>query len=207
MRSEAPNGLCIAVADDERDMRQFFQELLTHLGHKVVVNAETGRQLIDGCRAASPDLIITDIKMPDMDGLEAAAAVNAERPLPVIAVSAHSEPEFLDRASAGPIMTYLIKPVKPAELQAAIRLAVARHEQFRRANQEAAAMRQALEDRKIIERAKEIVARRLRLEEADAFRKLQKLASVRNRKLADLAQQVLEADRIFQEMEAAAAGR
>src|SRR5437660_6878504 len=107
MTSSTTNGLRIAVADDERDMRQFFQEVLTHLGHKVVANAETGRQLIEKCHAAPPDLIITDIRMPDMDGLEAASAVNRERPVPVIAVSAHSERELLDRASAGPVMTYL----------------------------------------------------------------------------------------------------
>jgi response regulator NasT len=199
-------GLRIAVADDERDMRQFFQEVLTQLGHQVLVNAETGRQLVDRCRAADPDLIITDIKMPDMDGLEAAAAVNREHPVPVIAVTAYSDRELLERASAGPVMTYLIKPVKPNDLQAAIALAVARHEQYRKTAQEAAMLRQALEDRKVIERAKEIVARRLRVEEADAFRKLQKLASVRNHKLADVAQRVLEADRVFQELESGRSG-
>jgi response regulator NasT len=107
-------------------------------------------------------------------------------------------------------MTYLIKPVKPPDLQAAITLAVARFQEMRKANEEATALRQALEDRKLIERAKGIVARRLRLEEAEAFRKLQKLASVRNRKLAEVSQGVLEADRVFQELEAchtAAAGR
>jgi AmiR/NasT family two-component response regulator len=201
MTPASPNTLRIAVADDEGDMRQFFEEVLTHLGHKVVVNAETGRQLIERCRTTPPDLIITDIRMPDMDGLEAAAAVNRERPVPIVAVSAHSEKELLDRASAGPVMTYLIKPIKPTDLQAAIMLAVARFEQFRKVSQEAASLRQALEDRKVIERAKEIVARRLRLEEAMAFRRLQKLASVRNHKLAEVAQRILEADRVFQELE------
>jgi response regulator NasT len=207
MMSATPTGLRIAVADDERDMRQFFQEVLTHLGHKVVANAETGRQLVEKCHAAPPDLIITDIRMPDMDGLDAAAAVNRERPVPVVAVSAHSEPELIGRASQGPVMTYLIKPIKPADLQAAITMAMARFEQLRKVSQEAAGLRQALEDRKVIERAKEIVARRLRLEEAMAFKRLQKLASVRNDKLAEVAQRILDADRVFQELEALPAGR
>jgi response regulator NasT len=201
MSSDTPNALRIAVADDERDMRQFFDEVLRHLGHKVVVNVETGRQLMERCHTSPPDLIITDIRMPDMDGLEAAAVVNRERPVPVIAVSAHSEKELLDRASAGPVMTYLIKPIKPVDLQAAIMMAMARFDQYRRVSQEAASLRQALEDRKVIERAKEIVARRLRVEEAMAFRRLQKLASVRNHKLAEVAQRILEADRVFQELE------
>jgi response regulator NasT len=201
MSLATPDALRIAVADDERDMRQFFDEVLTHLGHKVVVNVETGRQLIERCHTTPPDLIITDIRMPDMDGLEAAAVVNREQPVPVIAVSAHSEKELLERASAGPVMTYLIKPIKPIDLQAAIMMAMARFDQYRRVSQEAASLRQALEDRKVIERAKEIVARRLRLEEAMAFRRLQKLASVRNHKLAEVAQRILEADRVFQELE------
>ena len=204
MTATTPSSLRIAVADDERDMRQFFQEVLTHLGHKVLVNAETGRQLLDGCRQAAPDLIITDIKMPDMDGLEAASAVNRAHPVPVIAVTAHSEPELLERASTGPVMTYLIKPVKPTDLQAAITMAVARHEQLRKATQEAASLRQALEDRKVIERAKGIVSRRLHVEEAEAFRRLQKLASVHNRKLADVSQQILGADKVFQDLESCA---
>jgi response regulator NasT len=201
MTTANATGLRVAVADDERDMRQFFQEVLTHLGHQVPVVAETGRQLVEQCHRAAPDLVITDIKMPDMDGLEAAAALNRERPVPVIVVSAHSDAELLTRASAGPVMTYLIKPVKPHDLQAAITMAVARFEQLRKAGQEAAELRQALEDRKVTERAKGIVVKRLRVDEADAFRRLQKLASVRNRRLAEVAQAIVEADRVFQELE------
>jgi response regulator NasT len=202
MKPTSTAGLRVVVADDERDVRQFFQELLTHLGHQVVATAETGRQLIERCRPAAPDLILTDIKMPDMDGLEAAEAVNRDRPVPVIVVSAHSEPELLQRACVGPVMTYLIKPVKPADLQAAIAVATARFDQMRKAQDEAAHLRQALEDRKLVERAKGIVSRRLRVEEAEAYRKLQKLASVHNRKLADLSRRVLSADEVFQELEA-----
>jgi response regulator NasT len=193
--------LRIAVADDERDARQFFQEVLMHMGHRVVSAAETGRQLVEQCRATTPDLIITDIRMPDMSGIDAAVEVNRERHVPVIVVTAFAEPALLSSASAGGVMTYLVKPVKPPDLQAAITLAVARFAQLRKASQEAADLRQALEDRKLIERAKGVVARRLRLDEAEAFRKLQKLASVRNRKLAEVSQGVLEADRVFQELD------
>ncbi len=202
MKPPASTGLRVVVADDERDVRQFFQELLTHLGHQVVASAETGRQVIERCRTSSPDLILTDIKMPDMDGLEAAEAVNRERAVPVIVVSAHSDPELLRRACVGPVMTYLIKPVKPTDLQAALTVAMARFGELHKAQEEAAHLRQALEDRKLVERAKGIVSRRLRVEEADAYRKLQKLASVHNRKLADVSQQVLSADKVFQDLEA-----
>src|SRR6185312_2944891 len=146
-------GLRIAVADDDRDMRQFFQELLPHMGHQVVTVAETGRQLAECCRGAPPDVVITDIKMPDMDGIDAAALVNRDREIPVVLVSGHTEGELLARSGAEYIMSYLVKPVKPADLQAAITLAVLRFEQYQRVRSEAASLRQALEDRKVIEQA------------------------------------------------------
>jgi response regulator NasT len=202
MTSAEPKGLRVAVADDEFDMRQFLQELLTHLGHQVVAVAATGRQLVEECRKTEPDLIIADIKMPDMDGLEAAETVNGERPVPVIIVSAHTDGALLDRASTMGAMTYLVKPVKPSDLTAAITMAMARYRQYRKASDEATHLRQALEDRKLVERAKGIVSRRLHVEEAEAYRKLQKMASVHNRKLAEVSQQVLSADTVFKELEA-----
>lgn len=194
-------GLRIAVADDESDMRQFFQELLPHMGHQVVVIAETGRQLVEQCRAIHPDVVLTDIKMSDMDGIDAAAAVNREREVPVVLVSGHQEPELLARSGAEYIMAYLVKPVKPADLQAAITLAVTRFEQFQKVRTEAAGLRQALEDRKLIEQAKGIVMRRLNCDEPTAYYRMRKLSSQHNCKLADLARHLMEADKIFQALE------
>jgi response regulator NasT len=200
-------SLRIAVADDERDTRQFFSELLPHLGHKVVAVAQTGRELLEQCREATPDLVITDIKMPDMDGFEAAAALNRERQTPVVLLSAHHDAELLDRASADYIMTYLVKPVKPADLQAAVAMAVSCFSHLQKARKEATDLRQALEDRKLIERAKGVVVRRLRVEEAEAFRKLQKLSSDMNRKLTQVAHQILEAEEVFRALEDCHTGR
>ncbi len=195
----APNRkLRIVVADDEPDTRQFFHELLSRLGHEVVAAAQTGRQLIDQCRATRPDLIITDIKMPDMDGIEASTAVNHDRQTPAILVSAHHDAELLARAGEDHIMAYLTKPVKAADLETAIALAVLRFEHFQRITQEAASLRQALEDRKFIERAKGVVMRRQRLDEPTAFRRLQKLASDRNLKLVEAARLILNAEETFQ---------
>ncbi len=194
-------GLRVAVADDERDMRLFFQELLPYMGHQVVVNAETGRQLVEQCRAARPDVLITDIMMPDMDGIEAAALINREREIPTVLVSAYQEAELLARSGAEHIMAYLVKPVKPADLQAALTLAVMRFEQYQRVRAEAASLRQALEDRKLIEQAKGIVMRRLRLEEAEAYQRMRKLSSKHNWKLIDLARRLLEADAVFKALE------
>jgi two-component system, response regulator PdtaR len=199
--SQPTRFLNIAVADDEREMREFFQEVLTHLGHHVVASADNGRQLIEQCRATHPDLVITDIKMPDLDGFEAVAALNRERQVPVILVTAHPDVDFLARAGEGHVMAYLTKPIKPVDLQAAIGLAVMRFEQFQRLSQEAASLRQALEDRKNVERAKGILMKRLRLEEPEAFRRLRKLASDTNRKLVEVAATIMAADEVFQALE------
>jgi response regulator NasT len=190
--------LRIAVADDEPDVRRFFEELLPGLGHQVVVVAETGEQLFEQCRATRPDLVITDIRMPDMDGIRAAAELNRDGPVPVILVTGHHEVDLLARAAGDYIMAYLSKPVKVVDLQAAISLAMNRFEQFQALRREATGLRQALEDRKVVERAKGIIMKRARLDEPEAFRRLQKLASDKNRKLVEVAAAILMAEEAMQ---------
>ena len=185
------DSLRVAVADDEKDMRDYFQDVLPALGHQVVAVARTGRELVELCRAAPPDLVITDIKMPDMDGIDAAAQITQEGPIPVILVSAFLDEELLARTASDHILGYLIKPVKEQHISAAIAVAMRRFAQFQELRKEAADLRQALDDRKVIERAKGIIMRRAGLDEEQAFRRLQKLASAKNRKLVDIARIVL----------------
>jgi two-component system, response regulator PdtaR len=191
-------SLRIAIADDEDDMRDYFREILPVLGHQVVVAARTGRELVDLCRAERPDLVITDIKMPDMDGIDAAAQLYRDVPVPVILVSAYHDPGLIQRAEADHILAYLVKPIKQADLEPAIAIAMRRFEQFRALRQEAADLRQALEDRKVIEKAKGLLMKKTGLDEHDAFRRLQKLASEKNRKLVDIAQMILTAEEAYQ---------
>jgi two-component system, response regulator PdtaR len=184
-------SLRIVVADDEPDMRDYFRKILPRLGHTVVGAAETGTDLIVQCHTHQPDLVITDIKMPDLDGIDAAMTIYEERPVPVILVSAYSDARLIERAGADHIMAYLVKPIKQADLGPAIGLALRRFEQFEELRREAADMRQALEDRKIIEQAKGILMKELGLSEVDAFRRLQKTASAKNLKLIELARLTL----------------
>lgn len=190
-------SLRIAVADDELDMRDYFQRIIPLLGHQVVGVAENGEQLVELCRTAKPDLVITDIKMPVMDGIEAAKRLSKEGPVPVILVSAHHDPEFIDRAAADHILAYLIKPIKQADLEPAITIAMRRFAQFQELRKDAADLRQALEDRKVIEKAKGLLMKKTGLDEHDAFRKLQKLASEKNKKLVEIAQMLLTAEEAF----------
>ncbi len=190
-------SLRIAVADDESDMQEYYRTILPILGHVVVAVAETGRELVQKCRDQRPDLVITDIKMPDMDGIEAAARIYRDGPVPVILVSAYHDAEFIRRAEADHILAYLVKPIKQADLEPAIALAVRRFEQFQDLRKEATDLKQALEDRKTIEKAKGVLMKKAGLDEANAFRRLQKLASDRNKKLVDVAQMILMAEEAF----------
>jgi len=189
--------LRIAIADDEPDMRDYFRKILPRLGHQVVVVAETGRELLEQCRKSPPDLIITDIKMPEMDGIDAATAIYEEVPIPVILVSAYHDPALIARAEADHILGYLVKPIKQSDLEPTIALAMKRFEQFQALHKETSDLRQALEDRKVVERAKGLLMKKVGLNEPEAFRRLQKLAMDGNRKMVDVARMVLTAEEAF----------
>ena len=193
--------LRIAVAEDDRDTREYLQEVLIRLGHQVVAVAETGRQLVERCRASLPDLIITDVRMPDLDGIEVAAIINRDRSVPVILVSAHHEDAILTRLSANHIMGYLVKPISEPHLKTAIVVAMLRFGHFLALSREAADLRQALEDRKVVERAKGILMRRLGVDEEESFRRLRTLASSQNLKLVEVGRRVLNAEEIFAQLD------
>src|SRR5262249_51017422 len=151
--SQPAKPLRILFADDDPEIREYFQELLPRLGHQAVAVA-TGRELVEMAWKVEPDLVITDIVMPDLDGIQAAEEIGRQRDIPVILVSAHEEPELVNRVGTDHIMNYLIKPVREAEVQVAINVAMLRFNQYQAVRQEASNLRQALEDRKLLERAK-----------------------------------------------------
>ena len=161
----------------------------------------TGRELVDHCRADAPDLIIADVKMPDMDGLEAVEAVNRVAPIPAILVTGHAVPAWLDKAKDLGVMAYLMKPVTEHDLAPAITLARRQFEEVQALRRESAELRQALEDRKVIERAKGAVGRRCAVPEDEAYRRMRVAASNANRKLVDVARQILGAEEVFHALE------
>lgn len=193
------NVLRIAVADDEPEMLQFLEMALSSMGHKVVIQAQNGQELIDACRATLPDLIITDINMPEVDGLEAVKQIQGTGLVPVILVSAHHDPEFIQRAIQNHVLSYLVKPIKKKDLEPAISLVVQRFKEYQTLQQEAADLRHSLEDRKLIERAKGILMKLAGLSEPEAFKRLQLLSSQKNKKMAEIAQSIITADEAFQE--------
>ena len=146
------------------------------------------------CRTSHPDLVITDIKMPEMDGIDAANELCREQVIPVILVSAYHDPELIERAEADHIIAYLVKPIKQSHLEPAIAIAMRRFAQFQELRREASDLRQALTDRKIIERAKGVLMKQARIDEQEAFLRMQKLARDKNRKLVEIAQMFLMLD-------------
>jgi response regulator NasT len=185
------NQLRIAIADDEPRVCQFLEESLGALGHQVVCVANTGQDLVRQCHNTRPDLVVTDIKMPDMDGIDAAVALSEQEPIPIILVSAHIDDELLDRAVQHHVLAYLVKPIKPADLAPAIRIAMRRFEEFQLLNQETSDLKQALADRKVIERAKGVLMDWTGMKEHDAFVRLQKLSKDKNRKLVEIARMIV----------------
>lgn len=109
--------LRIAIADDEEDIRQYFRRLLPRLGHELVGEAKNGRELVELCRTTKPDLIITDVRMPELNGLKAATEIRKTLSVPIIVLSAHEKPNREDNKF---IVDYLQKPVSVTDLQAAI---------------------------------------------------------------------------------------
>ncbi len=171
----------IIIADDESLIRMDLREMLTNLGYLVVGEAGDGRSAVNLARELRPDIVIMDIKMPDMDGIEAARILTEERIAPVLLLSAYSQQELVQRAREAGVAGYLVKPFRESDLAPAIEVALARFTEFRALEREVGDLKEALETRKLVERAKGILMDTQGLSEAEAFRRIQKM-SMNNRK-------------------------
>lgn len=187
--------LRIAVADDEALIRRYYEEVLSDLGHDVVAVAKTGRELVQQCRNSQtpPELVITDIRMPETDGIEAASTIARSALIPIILVSAYHDEDLISRAAESQVMAYLIKPVGRADLETAIRIANSRFHHIRSLEEESERLTRALAERKVIEQAKGLLMKSTGLSEEEAFRRMQKLACDRNEKLVDIARRIQSA--------------
>jgi AmiR/NasT family two-component response regulator len=194
---DAMQPLRILLADDESIRVMSLRVQLAALGHKVVAEASTGSEAVALAESHQPDLAILDIKMPVMDGIEAAERITQAHPIPIILLTAYSEAQLVERAAQANISAYLMKPVSEEDLLPAITLALTRFKQFQALRQEVADLREALEARKTIERAKGILMRRLNLSEDEAFRRLQRQSQESNRKLAQVAEAIVVADQML----------
>jgi two-component system, response regulator PdtaR len=171
----------VIIADDESLIRMDLREMLTNQGYLVVGEVGDGRSAVNLARELRPDIVIMDIKMPDMDGIEAAKIMTEERIAPVLLLSAYSQQELVQRARQAGVAGYLVKPFRESDLPPAIEVALARFSEFRAMEREVDTLQDALETRKAVDRAKGILMDTQGLSETEAFRKIQKM-SMNNRK-------------------------
>lgn len=190
-------NLNVVIAEDEILILMGLKSNLESLGCIVIGEATNGKELIDIVLERKPDLIIADINLPILDGLEALEIINKNMDVPSLIVSGYDDEELIQRAIEIGVLGYLIKPIDESDLKAAIEIAISRFEEIKNLKIELEETKDALESRKIIEKAKGIVMERTQLKEDDAMKFLQKKSRNSNKKLVDVAKDIIEADKAF----------
>jgi response regulator NasT len=181
----------ILVAEDEAISRMDLCEMLEHLGYTVVGQAGDGVAAVNLARTLKPDLVVMDIKMPELDGISAAQTLSEERVVPVLLLTAYSDHEFVDRAVDAGVMGYLVKPFAEAQLKPAIEVALERWREVRQIQQELADTQDTLETRKLVERAKGVLMDSQNLKEGEAFRRIQRLSMNSRKSMRQVAEAIL----------------
>ncbi|HLG69453.1 MAG TPA: response regulator [Chloroflexota bacterium] len=186
----------VVIADDESVIRLDLKEMLQGLGYVVVGESGDGESAVNLARDLKPDIVIMDIKMPGTDGIQAARILTEERISPVLLLTAFSQTELIEGAKAAGVVGYIVKPFREGELVPAIEVAMARFREFRELEQEIGDLRETLETRKLIERAKGILMDSQGLKEAEAFRKIQKLSMNSRKSMKEVAEAIVLAQQI-----------
>ncbi len=186
----------VIVADDEAITRMDLQETLTSLGYLVVGTVGDGESAVNLARELCPDVVIMDIKMPGMDGIEAATILTEENIAPVVLLSAYSQRELIEQAQEAGVVGYLVKPYREADLAPAIGVALSRFEQFGALKREVEDLQERFEVRKLLDRAKGILMDSQGLTEAQAFRRIQKMSMDNRKPMREVAEAVILASQI-----------
>jgi two-component system, response regulator PdtaR len=181
----------ILIAEDETIIRLDLRGLLEQAGFEVCAEARDGLEAVELARSAEPDLAVLDVKMPRLDGIEAARRILDERPIPIVMLTAYGQDELVSRAVEAGVFGYLVKPFREQDLLPAIRAARARHEELSALREEAESLAEALAARKAIERAKGLLMEKEGLSEADAFARLRKASQLSGRPLKVVAEALI----------------
>ena len=177
----------ILVAEDETIIRLDLRALLEKSGFEVCAEAKDGLEAVELARSEQPDLAVLDVKMPRLDGIEAARRILDERPIPIVMLTAYGQDELVSRAVEAGVFGYLVKPFREADLLPAIKTARARHEELAALREEAESLAEALTARKSIERAKGLLMAKEGLTEQEAFERLRRASQLAGRPLKVIA--------------------
>ena len=183
--------LRILVAEDETIIRLDLKETLERAGHEVCAEARDGEEAVEMARSEQPDLAVLDVKMPRLDGIEAARRILAERPIPIVMLTAYGQDELVARAVEAGVFGYLVKPFRETDLLPAMQTARARHAELETLRDEAQSLAEALATRKVVERAKGLLMAQEGLSEQDAFRRLQRASQVSGRPMKVVAEALI----------------
>ena len=183
--------LRLVIADDESLIRMNLKETLVGLGYLVVGEAGDGVSVVNLARELRPDLVIMDIKMPKLDGIQAAKMLTEDKIAPVLLLTAYSDRELVDRAREAGVVNYIVKPFRDAELLPAIEIAMARYAEFQEMDKKIGDLTEVLETRKLVERAKGVLMDTQGLKEQEAFRKIQQLSMNTRKSMREIAQAIL----------------
>ena len=181
----------VLIVDDEPVIRLDLRTMLEAMGHEVVGEADNGADALQLARTLQPDLVIADIMMPEMDGIELSRRLAKERIAPVLILTAYSEPEMVAGADRSGVLGYLVKPFREADLAPAIQVAVSRYRELRALEAQNLNLAQEIQARRRIGRAKRVLMQQLGLSEAEAFRRLQQTAEQTGKPLAEVAEAIL----------------
>jgi two-component system, response regulator PdtaR len=183
--------LRLVIADDESLIRMNLKETLVGLGYLVVGEAGDGVSVVNLARELRPDLVIMDIKMPKLDGIQAAKMLTEDKIAPVLLLTAYSDRELVDRAREAGVVNYIVKPFRDAELLPAIEIAMARYAEFQEIDKKIGDLQETLETRKLVERAKGQLMAAYGMTEPQAFKWIQRTAMDHRMTMREVADRII----------------
>jgi len=187
----------ILIVEDETLVGMGLQDQLTRLGHDVVAQAASAGEALEQFRLRQPDVVLVDVRLNGGDGVELAIECQKIRRVPMVVISAYSDPDLIRRAGEAGVFGYLVKPVEQGQLAAQLAVAVRRFRESEQLRLEKDQLAANLETRKLVERAKGIFMRRLHLDEPEAHKRLQQESQKRRISLADLARKIIESEELL----------
>ncbi|MBZ0220919.1 MAG: response regulator [Candidatus Methylomirabilis sp.] len=186
----------VLIAEDNPKTRLFLKNQLELLGYQVEA-VSNGQAAVEMAVELDPILIILDVKMPQMDGIDAAKAITSKGPVPIILITGLSSDEMATKAIESGVFAYLVKPVTKKQLEPAIKLAMARYREFKSLKVEVDDLKDAIETRKLVERAKGILMKRCNISEEEAFKLLQSHSQKENKKMREIAEGIISVSKLM----------